>query len=99
MYLRTKVQMYLPSPRAGRVPKSGLFLQGALSSLYPDGEEKGACSPLLLFITDRNGPGIFPRVAQSSPGRGELISYSLSGGKLANRLCLASLKEAKPPDV
>lgn len=68
-----EVQMYLPSPCTGRIPKSGLFLQGALSSLYPEGEEKGACWPLLLFMIDRNGPGISPAVAESSPERGSFF--------------------------
>lgn len=55
------------------MPKSGLFLQGALSSLYPEGGEEGACWLLLLFIIDRNGPGISPGAAESSPERGSLF--------------------------
>lgn len=68
-----KVQMYLPSPCTGRMLKSGLFSQGAVSSLYPEGKAKGACGPFLLFITNRNGPGMSPGVAESSPKRGSLF--------------------------
>lgn len=63
----------LPSPCTGRMLKSGLFSQGAVSSLYPEGKAKGACGPFLLFITNRNGPGISPGVAESSPKRGSLF--------------------------
>lgn len=68
-----KVQMYLPSPCTGRMLKSGLFSQGALSSLYPESEGKGVCWPCFLFITNRNGSGISPSVAESSPDRGSLF--------------------------
>lgn len=68
-----KVQMFLPSPYTGRMQKSGLFLKGSLSSLYPEGEEKGACWPLLLFTIERNGPRSFLGVAESSPERQSLF--------------------------